>query len=315
MSHCRTTLQELGEDALVEYYIQCGIKTHKKSGDSQNLFGKNSWVITGVGDDSAVLRTHRENTLQLLKVDAVVENVHFKPQAPPHLIGWKALARTVSDIAAMGGLPISALIALGTPPDTNFQKVKKIFEGICRCARKFGISLVGGDTTAAPVLFLTVTLSGLVERNKITLRSGAREGDAIMVTGTLGGSLQKKHLRFIPRITEARWLVENFKPTAMMDISDGLAKDLTRLAAANQMHAHVDLNAIPASPGCTLQQALEEGEDYELLFTIPQSKVKALQSKWPFRLPLTKIGFLSKKATTKKIGNGFDHFLQSRRNA
>jgi len=306
MSREGKTLQEIGEDALIERITKSWNETIKHDATIE----ENPWVVLGVGDDCAVLRTHNSHIFQLLKVDAVVENVHFTADTPPERIGWKAMARVVSDIAAMGGYPVSALITLGAQGTESFDRIDKIYRGLNRCAREFGIALAGGETTAAPSLFLSVTLTGLVERNKATPRCSAKEGDAIMVTGTLGGSSKGKHLSFTPRLAEAQWLVEHCKPNAMMDISDGLASDLPRLERANGMHAHVDFEAIPRTDGCTLEQALCDGEDYELLFTIPQRKVNALKADWPFRLPITQIGHLSKKPAPKKAGNGFDHFLK-----
>ncbi len=301
------TLSEIGEDELVKRLTQDWPELIKNSATIDG----NPWVILGAGDDCAVLRTHSASVVQLVKVDAVVENVHFLPDAPPERIGWKALARAISDIAAMGGYPVSALITLGTHGDEKYERINRIYRGIAQCAREFKVALVGGETTASPVLFLSVTMTGLAERNKVCPRCSVRDGDAIFVTGELGGSLRGKHLCFTPRLVEAQWLVDNFKPNAMMDISDGLAKDLARLELANNLHAHINFEAVPLTEGCTLQEGLCDGEDYELLFTLPQRKAKALCAAWPFRLALTQIGVMTKKPAPKISGHGYDHFVRS----
>jgi thiamine-monophosphate kinase len=141
------------------------------------------------------------------------------------------------------------------------------------------------------------------------LRSGGRSGDLVYVTGTLGGSIQGKHLDFIPRIAEARWLTENFKLHAMMDLSDGVGADLPRLAKASG--CGFELTELPCTPGSTRQQAISEGEDFELLFAISPRQAKKLESTWPFQnLALTRIGSLTANRTSSSI-HGFDHFAQS----
>jgi thiamine-monophosphate kinase len=306
MSREGKRLLDIGEDALIERITKSWNETIKHGA---SIDGK-PWLFLGVGDDCAILRTQNPRVFQLLKVDALVEGVHFLPDTPPERIGWKAMARVVSDVAAMGGYPVSALITLGTPCTEFVDRIDKIYRGLNRCAREFGISLAGGETTAAPCLFLSVTLTGLVESTRATTRCFAKDGDAIMVTGTLGGSNRGKHLSFMPRLHEARWLVQHYKPNAMMDISDGLAADLPRLERANSLHAHIELESIPRTERCTIEQALCDGEDYELLFTLPQRTVDALKADWPFRLPVTQIGYFSKKPSHKKFENGFDHFLK-----
>ncbi len=272
-------------------------------------------VRVGAGDDCAVIGRPRGARWQLLKTDAVIEGVHFLPDEDPRRIGWKALCRAISDIAAMGGTPQHALITLATPPSTDFARVRGIYAGLRKAARRFGVSIVGGETArSSGPLFLNVALTGTVERTRCILRSGGRPGDALYVTGRLGGSIAGKHLDFTPRMTEARWLTENFRLHAMMDLSDGLAADLPRLAASSRCAFTLDESAVPKTKGCSTAQALTDGEDYELLFALP-ARTAALEAAWKQRfprLPLTRIGALLRKSAVSNqqsaIARGFDHF-------
>jgi thiamine-monophosphate kinase len=275
-------------------------------------------VRVGAGDDCAVVGRPRDRHWQLLKTDAVIEGVHFLPDEDPRRIGWKALGRAVSDIAAMGGEPRHALVTIAAPPATSFDRVRGIYAGLRKSARRFGVSIVGGETARSPgPLFLNVALTGTVERARCILRSGGHPGDAIYVTGRLGGSLAGHHLDFIPRLAEARWLTANFLLRAMMDLSDGLAADLPRLAAASRCAFTLDDSAVPRTKGCTLAQAIADGEDYELLFTLAPRHAAPLEAAWKRRfprLPLTRIGKLDDQSKIKnresRIPHVFDHFRQ-----
>ena len=272
-------------------------------------------VRTGAGDDCAVIGRPREARWQLLKTDAVIEGVHFLATEDPRRVGWKALCRALSDIAAMGGTPQHALITLAAPPTMDFAFVRGIYAGLRKAARHFGVSIVGGETARSPgPLFLNVALTGTVERTRCILRSGGKSGDAIYVTGTLGGSLAGKHLDFTPRLIEALWLTENFQLHAMMDLSDGLAADLPRLATASRCGFTLDESLLPKTKGRTTRQALTDGEDYELLFALSPRAALTLEAAWKQhfpRLALTRIGTLT--ATQHSTLNtqpprGFDHF-------
>lgn len=275
-------------------------------------------VRVGAGDDCAVIGRPRDSRWQLLKTDVVIEGVHFLPEEDPQRIGWKALCRALSDIAAMGGVPAHALITLAAPATTSAERVHAIYAGLRRAARKFGVSIVGGETSRSPgPLFLNVALTGWIERTRCVLRSGGRAGDALYVTGRLGGSLTGKHLDFTPRLAEARWLVSHFKPHAMMDLSDGLAADLPRLAAASHCGYEILLDRLPLSPRATIAQALGDGEDFELLFSIAPRKAIQLERTWKKsfpRLPLTRIGSLcgSQLSTfnSQLSASGHDHFAK-----
>lgn len=272
-------------------------------------------VQVGAGDDCAVIGGPRDARWQLLKTDAVLEHVHFLPDEDPRRIGWKALCRAISDIAAMGGTPAHALITIAAPPSTPVAKVEGIYAGLNRAARRFGVGIVGGETSrSSGSIFLNVALTGWVARRQCVLRSGGRPGDALYVTGKLGGSLAGKHLDFTPRLAEAQWLVSHFKPRAMMDLSDGLGADLPRLAAASGCGYEIFLDRLPRNPGCNVEQALSDGEDFELLFALAPKDVARLEPAWKKsfpRLPLTRIGELLPLTTTtskSKLPRGHDHF-------
>jgi thiamine-monophosphate kinase len=258
----------------------------------------NQNVVTGAGDDCAVLDFGLPDQLFLFKTDAVVEGIHFKKDAPPEKIGHKALARCLSDIAAMAGTPVAALGTIGLPENFEPGFVEKIYGGINALAQKHGVAIAGGETTMNPErIFISIALLGTVGRKKQILRSGAKAGDAIFVTGELGGSLAGKHLEFEPRLHEARWLAENFPIHAMIDLSDGLAGDLRHLLKSSHVGAELLKSAIPISraaketarknPSTKLPfiAALTDGEDFELLFTVASGDAVKLLDAWKKRFP------------------------------
>lgn len=231
-------------------------------------------VVLGIGDDAAVLKFDRRH-YQLFTTDMMVEDVHFLRTASARWIGHKALACNISDIAAMGGWPTSAVISIGIPSSLPVKYVSDIYAGMSALAKKFKLAMVGGDTVKADKLVISIALLGLVEKKNLVLRSGARSGDIIFVSGLLGNTLGSgKHLEFTPRVKEARWLVQGVKPTAMMDISDGLAGDIRHIMRASRVGARLDSSRIPLNPGATLDSALSGGEDFELLFTVPPGQKK-----------------------------------------
>jgi thiamine-monophosphate kinase len=296
------TLADLGEDRVV------AALTHRLA------LGED--VRVGAGDDCAVIGKPRAARWQLLKTDVVVEGVHFLPDEDPRRVGWKALCRAISDIAAMGGVPAHALITLAAPSSTPVAKVAALYAGLRKAARKFGVSIVGGETSRSPgPLFVNVALTGWVERARCVRRSGGQPGDALYVTGRLGGSRAGKHLDFTPRLAEARWLVTHFKPHAMMDLSDGLAADLPRLALASHCGHEIHRDQLPRTPGRTIEQALTDGEDFELLFAMIPHATAQLEPAWRTqfpKLPLTRIGQLNQKSEIRnqKFPRGHDHFAQ-----
>ncbi len=281
-------------------------------------------VIAGAqaGDDCAIVRIPGDRKQwRLLKTDCVIEGVHFLPDTAPERVGWKALCRPLSDFAAMGGgRPEHALVSLALNPKNaamSVDYVRRVYTGMGKAAREFGVAMVGGETARSPgPLFLSVFLSGTIARSQCVRRSGARPGDRLFVTGALGGSFASgRHLDFRPRLDEACWLTARFPVRAMMDLSDGLGADLPRLArASGGLGWRLDRAALPLAPDCCndADAALNDGEDYELLFSLHPRHVAGLERAWRRRFPklaLTCIGELVETsfATAPEAG-GFDHF-------
>ncbi|MBO36038.1 MAG: thiamine-phosphate kinase [Verrucomicrobiales bacterium] len=253
-----------------------------------------SSIDVGPGDDCAVINVDGKNVL--LKTDAVVEGVHFTADTPPEKIGRKAIARPLSDIAAMGGRPSHAVVTVGLPEDFDETRLKTIYRGAGEMGEQNGTYIVGGEITRNPVLLISVSLIGHVETDRVLTRKGSRDGDAVFVTGELGGSIAGKHLDFDPRLAEARWLAEQFEIHAMIDLSDGLATDLRYLLGDN-LGAELLTPAIPISRAAkerardnpagksALLAALTDGEDYELLFTLPSKQAVSLHDDWKTAFP------------------------------
>jgi thiamine-monophosphate kinase len=253
-----------------------------------------------IGDDCAVIPSPSGQDL-LLKADLSIEDVHFTRQSSPEEIGTRAVARSLSDIAAMGGTPLYCLISLALAPWTDEKWIDSFYRGVNKMLRKAKTSLAGGDISHADQLVCDVMLCGSVAKGKALLRSGARPGDALYVSGPLGGWLNKHAIT--PRLEFGRSLLG--KASACMDISDGLALDLHRLCKASGVAAELD--HVPLLKGAALDQALHDGEDYELLYTAP-SRVK---------VPGVRIGNITKgKAGAVRYGGkplapiGYDHTQQ-----
>jgi len=260
----------------------------------------------GPGDDCAVAPGGL-----VLKTDCVIESVHYRPDTAPRRIGWKAAARVVSDFAAMGAQPQHALITLAMERDRPDRWATTVYRGIGDCARAFGFTIAGGDTATTPQgSWLSIAMTGKAPKRPL-LRSGASSGDLVMVTGRLGGSLQKdRHLKFRPRLEEGRWLAERSDVTAMMDLSDGLAADLPRLARASECGYRIEPGLLPKNRGADDRTAMTDGEDYELLFTVRLDRERRLHAAWrrKFPLPLTTIGLLMPAGTAEGLtGSGYDH--------
>lgn len=270
----------------------------------------NPAVVVGPGDDCAVLDVGLPDRWLLFKTDTVVEGVHFARDAAPEKIGHKALARCLSDIAAMAGTPTAALVTIALPQKFDVKFVEAIYTGLNLLARKHGVAVVGGETTMNPErTLISVALLGWVPRGKAVLRSGAKAGDAIFVTGELGGSLAGKHLEFEPRLAEARWLAESFSIHAMIDLSDGLAGDLRHILKAGRAGAELLQHAIPVSRAAKERArrracqsadnppfvaALTDGEDFELLFTLAGSDAVKLLDAWKKQFPKLRLSCIGK---------------------
>ena len=273
---------------------------------AQNL-PTNDSVIVGAGDDCAVLNCGAPDRQLLFKTDAMVEGIHFTKETPPEKVGRKALARCLSDIAAMAGTPDAALITLGLPRDYDVKLIERIYAGLSALAKEHGVAIAGGETTTSPErMFISIALTGFVAKGKAVLRSGAKAGDAIFVTGELGGSLAGKHLDFEPRLTEARWLATHFKIHALLDLSDGLAGDLRHILNASHVGAELFSRAIPitrtarlgaretSSAKPALLAALTDGEDFELLFTVASKSAVHLLDAWKEKFPKLKLSCIGK---------------------
>jgi thiamine-monophosphate kinase len=294
-------LRQVGEDRLLARLL-ASLPIHKG-------------VVAGAGDDCAVVEKPRGNNLLLLKTDCVVEKIHFAAKTDPVSVGWKAMMRPLSDFAAVSGLPQFALITLIVPAQRSGDWVKKIYRGLNRAAARFDVSIVGGETsnTRGPAV-ISVSVSGFVEKDRFVSRKGGKAGDDVFVTGRLGGSLRGKHLRFVPRIKESRWLTRNFPVHAMIDLSDGLGADLPRLARASKAGFTIDKDNLPLNPGARIDNAISDGEDYELLFAISPRERARLQKSWRTKfpkLPLTRIGRLAQplnNSTTQLLPGGYVHF-------
>lgn len=264
-----------------------------------------SGVRVGIGDDAAVLSFGGE-TDWVITTDQFLENVHFLRQVhAPKMVGYKALARATSDIAAMGARPRCFFLSLGLPAVCTGKWFDGFLGGLAGAARQCGLALAGGDTAKYPSIVISLTVLGEVERGRAILRSGARPGDLLCVSGKLGeaelglrlvlrnlhrrrANLLRKHLHPEPRLGLGRWLAENRYATAMIDTSDGLSTDLGRICKASGVGAVVWANKLrlPAVPQGLrrfgfdpLSLALHGGEDYELLFTVPRKLASRIPRK------------------------------------
>lgn len=274
-------------------------------------------VVTGIGDDCAAVKGPARGRLLLLKTDCVVEGRHFSRGDAARAVGWKAACRAVSDVAACGGSPSVALVTCVLRAGQDGRWLTELYRGINKAAREFGFQVAGGElarTDGAAVV--SVSMTGEVAARDFVRRGGGRPGDVLYVTGVLGRSLETGwHLRFRPRLAEARWLVRHFRVRAMMDLSDGLAADLPRLARACGAGFEVDPASVPRRRGATLEQALRDGEDFELLFAVAPGDANRLEAAWRGHFPrvrLTRIGMLAARGRREGLrgARGYDHFAR-----
>ena len=277
-------------------------------------------TIVGIGDDCAVFRPRGAAEDLLFTTDLLVEDVHFRRTThTARQAGWKALARGLSDVAAMGGRPRFVLLSLAVAPWCDALWLDGFYDGLLALARREGAVLAGGDLGHAAKVACDIVVCGAVARGKALLRSGAKEGDSLYVSGRLGGSAlgltgqgaaaRKRHLQPEPRLALGRFLLR-LGASAAMDLSDGLSLDLRRLCLASKLAA--EIGAPPLFPGATSAQGLHGGEDYELLFAAPPSvRVPASHQ----GVPLTRIGILRKGRSGTVLLDGapleplgYDHF-------
>jgi thiamine-monophosphate kinase len=278
-------------------------------------------LVLGIGDDCAVFRPRGARDDLLFTTDLLIEGVHFRVDTyRAEDAGHKALARGLSDIAAMGGEPRFCLVSLSVVPSTSDRWIDGFYRGLLRLASRYATALAGGDLARSSMLGCDIVVCGAVPRGRALRRDGARPGDAIYVSGRLGGSAfglvsgkgaaWKRHLRPEPRIPLGSFLRQKLRATAAMDLSDGLSLDLRRMCLASGLAAEIE--EPPRFPGATLEQALHGGEDYELLFTLsPRARPPDLFD----GIALTRIGTMVKgRAGEVRLSGrrlkplGYDHF-------
>jgi thiamine-monophosphate kinase len=311
----------------------------------RRILSKDKRVLVNIGDDAAVIKPS-EDKLLVFTTDTLLEKVHFDLRYFTfEQIGWKAMVANLSDIAAMGALPKFALVTIGLPQSISVENVISIYDGMNKIARRYNCKVIGGDTLFSPRgIFISIALSGEVEKEFLVKRSGARKGDLLCVTGDLGEAqagleflkknpkkkspIIRKHLNPFPRINEARALVKNLKISSMIDISDGLSSELFHLTEENNLGAIIYEEKIPISPNCIkagnllkrspLLWALSSGEEYELLFTFSRKELPHLEKvKRKFKVSVIGmildkkegIYLMEKSGKRKKLRkSGFMHF-------
>ena len=298
-------------------------------------------VVQGIGDDCAILRPAPGAEL-LVTTDLCLEKVHFRRAwHPPATVGHRCLTRGLSDIAAMGGEPSTCFLSLGLPKDLSQKWVNDFLKGLLSLAKRFNVQLAGGDTSAAQQITADIIVLGQVPAGKAILRSGARPGDRIYVTGSLGGSAatlkqlyagkavkptrSSTHFYPTPRIEVGTWLRKHRLASAMIDLSDGLSVDLAHICQESQVAATITADQIPIGKGADLQLALHGGEDYELLFTAPKrtkipSKIAGIEVTeigqvkiWNLSDYSSAIQILGQNGTVRPLAQrGWEHFKRSR---
>lgn len=277
-------------------------------------------VVVPPGDDCAAIRWH-DHTLMLLAVDQIVGNRHYisegREATPPELAGRKLLARNISDIAAMGGKPRFCLLGAAFKKGRQDEWLNAFYDGIIETAREYGIAMIGGDYASTPHDDVaSLTIIGEVPDDQVVCRKGAKPGDWLCMTGTCGNSFATgHHLTFTPRCKEGLWLAQQHCAKAMIDISDGLLLDASRICRMSACGLKLNLPEIPLrTPETTIQQGLGDGEDFELLFAVSEEKLQRLLQQWPFpETKLTPIGrFTDVRDIVDSNGNqlqiaGWDH--------
>jgi thiamine-monophosphate kinase len=293
-------------------------------------------LLTGIGDDAAVLRLAPNQDL-LVTTDFSIENVHFRRDwHPPRVVGWRCLTRGLSDIAAMGGKPRAAFLSLAVAADTPQQWIDQFLNGLLALAKKFNVPLAGGDTAqAVEGIQADIVVIGSVPKGTAVLRSTARPGNQIYVTGSLGASAatlarlryslplrpgSAQHFHPMPLVGVGQWLRQHKIPSAMIDISDGLSTDLEHICQESNVGAEIEAATIPHAQSTRRKQnrvnlafALHGGDDYELLFTSSKRVPKAIQG-----VPITRIGRITRKNGINLINSdglsqvlepkGWEHF-------
>lgn len=266
------------------------------------------WI--GIGDDAALFSSSQKSDW-LISTDAIVEGVDFDHRLTPAQIGRKALAINLSDMAAMGASPSAFLMTIGVSAAwRQTSKLKNFFNGVFRLARKHSLVCLGGDFSSAKHFFCSITILGRPVGKKAVMRNGARPGDALVVTGRFGGSIRGHHFAFTPRVKEATWLARQGHVSAMLDVSDGLAQDIMHLLRASKCKARINLETIPvAASAQSLKTALSDGEDFELVFTLPKHQVSQLMVGWKKNFPKVNLTMIGEVQAGKAKINFFKHGL------
>ena len=304
--------------------MNCGEIRLIESIRRRSKLGSSAELLLGIGDDCAIYRPRGAREDLLFTTDLLLEDVHFRSRTHrAEDVGHKALARGLSDIAAMGGDPRFCLVSLSLTPSTGERWLDEFYRGLLRLAARHSVALAGGDLARSALLGCDIVVCGAVPRGQALRRDGARAGDAVYVSGRLGrsalgletgrGTAWKRHLRPEPRLALGRYLREKLRATAAMDLSDGLSLDLQRLCLASGVAA--DIFDPPRFRGASLEQALHGGEDYELLFTLSPRTSPPAQFEG---LRLTRIGVVRKgRAGEVRLDGrplrplGYDHFRKT----
>ncbi|MFC1968991.1 thiamine-phosphate kinase [Chloroflexota bacterium] len=331
-------VSELGEFRLIDLLEKMVAASKGNQAFRQQL-------VIGIGDDAAVWQD--KGALQLATTDSLVQDVHFSlDTATWYELGWKALAVSLSDIAAMGGVAQYALVTLALPPDTEVEDITALFQGMLKLAQPSGLAIAGGDIVRSSVIMITTMVTGSTpDREHVLMRSAAKPGERIAVTGYPGAAaagmkmlqdnrqpdseatayLRQAFLQPEPRLAEGMLLVSNGVKAAI-DISDGLMADLTHICQASHVGARVEVDRLPIAPAVkdifgdnSLELALSGGEDYELLFTASTEIIEKVAR--AASCPITVIGEITAEETGKidlinKEGgsfhlnsDGWDHFV------
>jgi thiamine-monophosphate kinase len=281
----------------------------------------------GIGDDMAQVKLPKGGSV-LITTDMLLDGTHFDTKkTSPEQIGYKAMAASLSDCAAMATIPLAAVVAVALPRNFGAEKLKRLHKGILKAAKKYNCPLIGGDMTSwSKPLAINVAMLSTVGVTKPVKRSTAKIGDIICVTGSLGGAIVRRHLEFVPRVKEAL-AIAKAGASAMIDISDGLSTDLNHICRLSRKGAVIEAARIPVSRDAKksaepLKAALNDGEDFELLFTISQKSFEYLKKHWRFKLKLTAIGKIAKSNSVKikmpdnKITDllscGYDHLRKTK---